>query len=228
MAPTFCVLDTCCNSTWQTQRTERARSICSIYRSLLYIPLSDTRTRLNVYAKVLRPIKYCAEWQLLQVCFMTQWYLKTTSSCIQIWSKQSLIYNKRYDANNRTAETSKFNSKSLALYPIAFTTHLHVPMVMRGLTLTVPILVNPVALLHIYMNMIMRRLTLTVPSLVKPIDLLHIYMPMVRIGLTLTVPSLVRPIDLLHIYMPMVMRGLTLTVPSLVKPLSHYTSTCLW
>ena len=49
----------------------------------------------------------------------------------------------------------------------------------------------------------MRGLTLTVPSLVNPIDLLHIYMPMVMRGLTLTVPSLVNHIDLLHIYMAM-------------------------
>ena len=51
-----------------------------------------------------------------------------------------------------------------------------------------------------YMPMVMRGLTLTVPSLVNPIDLLHIYMPMVMRGIPLTVPSLVNPIDLLHIY----------------------------
>ena len=60
------------------------------------------------------------------------------------------------------------------------------------------------------MPLVMRGLTVTVPSLVNPIDLLHIYMPMVMRGLTLTVPSLVNPIDLLHIYMPMVMRWLIL------------------
>ena len=44
----------------------------------------------------------------------------------------------------------------------------------------------------------MRGLTLTVPCLVNLIDLLHVYMPMVMRGSTLTVPSLVIPIDLLH------------------------------
>ena len=88
---------------------------------------------------------------------------------------------------------------------------------MRGLTLTVPGLVNPIDLLHIYVPMVMRGLTRTVPSLVSPIDILHIYvdyMPMVMRGLTLTVPGLVNPIDILHIYVPMVMRGVVLTVSS--------------
>ena len=51
------------------------------------------------------------------------------------------------------------------------------------------------------MSIVMRGITLTVPSLVNPIDLLHIYMSMVTRGLTFTVPSLINPIDLLHIYM---------------------------
>ena len=74
------------------------------------------------------------------------------------------------------------------------------------------------------MPVVMRGLTLTVPSLINLIDLLHVFMPVVMRGLTLTVPSLVHHIELLHNYMPVVMRGLPLTVPSLV----NYIDLCIY
>ena len=77
--------------------------------------------------------------------------------------------------------------------PHSLTTHLHVYGNGRVNPYSTMYYYTPIDLLHIYMPMVMRGLTLTVPSLVNSIDLLHIYMPIVLRGLTLTAPSLVNP-----------------------------------
>ena len=122
----------------------------------------------------------------------------------------------------------------------------YMPMVMRGLTLTVPSLVNPIDLLHIYMPIDgNERVNPHSTKPCKPHWLtthLHAYRWNERVNPHSTKPCKphwltthlhaygnervnphstkpCKPIDLLHIYMPMVMRGLTLTVSSLVNPI---------